>query len=174
VALVEDRRHHWRTLQYLAGLGEARIAAEHAEEVQALRTQYEEAMALRDNSLDDIAQAMAELATSSKAPAGLALALGSSLAGAATAGVAPSAETAVGVSDVPIYLDPADEHLCNDCGTCYQELPQFFEKTTQIIDGEARIVAHMIPGSIEKVEITPEIQKRIDRVRANCDAEIIR
>ncbi len=32
----------------------------------------------------------------------------------------------------------------------------------------------MVPGAAETVEVTPEIQKRIDRVRANCDAEIIR
>ncbi len=53
----------------------------------------------------------------------------------------------VGVADAPVWLDPADEPLCNDCGTCYQELPQFFEKTTMIIDGEARQVAQMIPGA---------------------------
>jgi pyruvate-ferredoxin/flavodoxin oxidoreductase len=173
VALVEERRRHWSILQDLAGVSAEKVSAEHAAEVQALRAQYEEAMALRDSSLDDIARAMSELVTSSKAPAGLALALGVSGAGAATAGAAPAA-VAVGVTGAPVYLDPADEHLCNDCGTCYQELPQFFEKTTQIIDGEAKTIAHMIPGSTEKVEVTPEIEKRIARVKANCDAEIIR
>ncbi|HEY5275219.1 MAG TPA: hypothetical protein VIK38_01565, partial [Coriobacteriia bacterium] len=64
--------------------------------------------------------------------------------------------------------------LCNDCGTCYQELPQFFEKTTMIIDGEARQVAQMIPGALERVEVTPQIASRIARVRKSCDAEIIR
>jgi pyruvate-ferredoxin/flavodoxin oxidoreductase len=74
----------------------------------------------------------------------------------------------------PIWLDTADEGLCNDCGTCYQELPQFFAKTTVVIDGQAQVIARMIPGAAESVEVTPEIAKRIDRVRANCDAEIIR
>ncbi|MBN2177695.1 MAG: 2-oxoacid:acceptor oxidoreductase family protein [Demequinaceae bacterium] len=174
VALVEERRHHWGTLQYLAGVGEAQIKAEYAEEIRTLRARYDEAVALRDSSLDDIAQAMAALVTSSKAPAGVALALGSSAVGSASTGAAASAEDAGGASGPPVYLDPADEHLCNDCGTCYQELPQFFEKTTQIIDGEARIIAHMIPGSTDNVEITPELEKRIARVKANCDAEIIR
>ena len=32
----------------------------------------------------------------------------------------------------------------------------------------------MIPGAVDTVEVTPEIGKRIDRVRANCDSEIIR
>ncbi len=74
----------------------------------------------------------------------------------------------------PVYLDPADETKCNDCGTCYQELPQFFEKKTAIIDGESRTIATMVPGALDSVQITPEIQKRIDRVKASCDAEIIK
>ena len=76
--------------------------------------------------------------------------------------------------DLPIYLDPADEALCNDCGTCYQELPQLFEKATVVIDGIARTVGRMIPGAVERIEVTPELQRRIDRVKATCDGEIIR
>ena len=94
-------------------------------------------------------------------------------AGAASA-PAPAAGAAVGVMTGPVHLDPADEHLCNDCGTCYQELPQFFEKVTVVIDGTARQIARMIPGAAERVEVTPEIAKRIERVKATCDAEIIR
>lgn len=71
-------------------------------------------------------------------------------------------------------LDPADEALCNDCGTCYQELPQFFARTTVVIDGEARVIARMIPGAAESVDVTPELAKRIERVEATCDAEILR
>ena len=92
---------------------------------------------------------------------------------AAPAAPAPAAGS-VAVVDYPIFLAAEDEPLCNDCGTCYQELPQFFEKTKLVINGESRVVARMIPGAIETVEITPEIAKRIERVRANCDAEIIR
>ena len=32
----------------------------------------------------------------------------------------------------------------------------------------------MIPGALDKVEITPDVRKRIDRVKATCDAEIIK
>ena len=56
----------------------------------------------------------------------------------------------------------------------YQELPQFFEKATIVVDGAAQQIARMIPGAAEKVEVTPEIAKRIERVKATCDAEIIR
>jgi pyruvate-ferredoxin/flavodoxin oxidoreductase len=48
-----------------------------------------------------------------------------------------------------------------------------FEKTKIVVDGQARDVARLIPGALERVEITPEIRARIKRVAANCDAEII-
>jgi pyruvate-ferredoxin/flavodoxin oxidoreductase len=172
VSLVEDRRRYWQTLQYLSGVHEAQLTALHRSDFDELRTLYDQAMQQRESSLDDIARAMSELATSSKAPVGLGFGGGSMGAGAAPA-VAPAA-TAVSVADGPVWLDPADILLCNDCGTCYQELPQFFEKTTMIIDGEVRQVAQMIPGAASTVEMTPEIEKRIARVRKTCDAEIIR
>jgi pyruvate-ferredoxin/flavodoxin oxidoreductase len=179
VALVEERRRHWQTLQYLSGQQQTRLSAEHRNEIAALTAQYEEAVAMRETSLDQIARAMSDLAASSKAPVGLGAALGvPAAAGAAapTAGAAAptAAPAAAGSADMPVSLDPADEALCNDCGTCYQELPMFFEKTTQIIDGEARTIAHMIPGSTAGVEVTPDLRKRIDRVKATCDAEIIK
>lgn len=92
-----------------------------------------------------------------------------------TAGAAPTTAAApVAEAARPIWLDPADEARCTDCGTCYQELPQLFEQTMVLIDGEARQVARMIPGALDGLEITPELQRRMDRVKANCDAEIIR
>ncbi|WP_024287503.1 2-oxoacid:acceptor oxidoreductase family protein [Cellulomonas sp. KRMCY2] len=173
VALVEERQRHWQTLRYLAGLHEAQLTAQHRDEVVALKAQYEEAAQLRETSLDDIARAMSDLAASSQAPVNLGAAARPSGASGTAAAAAPTGP-AVAVLDLPVYLDPADEHLCNDCGTCYQELPQLFEKTTAIIDGEARVIAHMIPGALDRVEITPDLLKRIDRVKATCDAEIIK
>jgi len=171
VSLVEDRRRYWQTLQYLAGVNEAQLTALHRADIEELRARYEEATSARESSLDDIARAMADLASSSQAPAGGALAgLTPTASAPAPAAAAPAAAPAQG----PIWLDTADEALCNDCGTCYQELPQFFTKTTVVIDGEARVIARMIPGATESVEVTPEIAKRIDRVKANCDAEIIK
>jgi pyruvate-ferredoxin/flavodoxin oxidoreductase len=175
VSLVEDRRSYWHTLQYLSGVHEAQLTALHRSDIEALRARFEEASTARETSLDDIAHAMSELATSSRAPAGTG---GPAVAGptavpvAVAAGTAPAAP-ADEATHAPVYLDPADEGLCNDCGTCYQELPQFFAKTTVVIDGESRVIARMIPGAIENVEVTPEIAKRIERVRATCDAEII-
>jgi len=176
VALVEERRRYWQTLQFLSGKHEQQLTAAHRAELQALQARYDEATQQRESSLDEIARAMSELASSTSAPAGLSVPLGLSsgpAAGAAPA-AAPAASSSVGVLSGPVYLDPADEPLCNDCGTCYQELPQFFQKATVVIDGEARTVARMIPGATETVEVTAEIRKRIDRVRATCDAEIIK
>jgi pyruvate-ferredoxin/flavodoxin oxidoreductase len=173
VHLVEERRRYWQTLQYLAGVNEATLTAQHREEVETLKAQYEELAQLRESSLDDIAQAMADLASSSQAPVSLG-GLFRPTGGGATQAAPAAGAAPVATSDRPIWLDPADEHLCNDCGTCYQELPQLFVKSTEVIDGEARIVAKMIPGALDKFVVTPDLQKRIDRVKATCDAEIIR
>ena len=43
-----------------------------------------------------------------------------------------------------------------------------------VINGETREVARIIPGVLERIEVTPELKARIKRVSANCDAEIIR
>ncbi len=174
VALVEDRRRYWHTLQYLSGGHEAASTSLQKADFDALRTMYDEAMTERESSLDDFARAMSELATSSKAPVGNGFGIPSTRTGAAPAAVAAPAAGAVALAEGPVWLDPVDQALCNDCGTCYQELPQFFEKVTVVINGQAQVVAQMIPGAAASVEVTPEIQKRIDRVRKTCDAEIIR
>ncbi|MDH4016798.1 MAG: pyruvate-flavodoxin oxidoreductase, partial [Actinomycetota bacterium] len=177
--LVEDRRRYWQTLQYLSGVHEGQLTALHRADFEELKASYEQATAARESSMDDIARAMSDLATSSRAPAGggLGAALPGSLGtggGPTAASAAPAPAGAVDTLAGPIHLDPADEPLCNDCGTCYQELPQFFEKATIVVDGSAQQIARMIPGAAETVEVTPEIAKRIERVKATCDAEIIR
>jgi pyruvate-ferredoxin/flavodoxin oxidoreductase len=175
VALVEDRKRHWQTLQFLSGQREAQLSAQHLAEVKALEERYAQAVDERESSLDAIAAAMADLATSSGAPAGLAPGV---LGGAIGAGAGPSSsaapgEAAAGGGARPIWLDPADEARCNDCGTCYQELPSLFEKATIMVDGEAQVVGRMIAGALDGLEVTPELAKRMARVKATCDAEII-
>ena len=145
-------------------------------DIDALQARYDEAMAGRESSLDDIVSTMTALATSSAAPVGLGTTISTGrpdAVGASGAAQASSAPCSVAVADRAVWLDPADQSRCTDCGTCYQELPQIFEKTTVMIDGSAKVVARMIPGALDTLEITPEVQARIDRVRATCDAEII-
>ncbi|WP_157593317.1 hypothetical protein, partial [Sedimentibacter sp. B4] len=65
---------------------------------------------------------------------------------AAPATEAAAATTAV--VDRPIWLDPEDLAKCNDCATCYQELPQLFEKATIVVDGSPRTVGRMRPDAL--------------------------
>ncbi len=83
VHLVEDRRRYWQTLQYLSGVHEAQLTALHRTDLEELRAQYEQATAARESSLDDIAAAMAELATSSRGSVGLPTGFGGAAAGGA-------------------------------------------------------------------------------------------
>ncbi|MGB4272129.1 MAG: hypothetical protein WBJ44_07010, partial [Propionicimonas sp.] len=60
-----------------------------------------------------------------------------------------------------------------DCATCYQELPQLFEKATIVLDGQPKTVGRMRPEALDGLELTAELTARITRVKATCDAEII-
>jgi pyruvate-ferredoxin/flavodoxin oxidoreductase len=172
VALVEDRRRNWQTLQFLAGQSETVLAARHRVEVNEWTARYGDAIDARESALDVIAKAMADLATASGAPAGGALRLG--LFGAPMAAPAEEpASAATAVADRPIWLDPEDLPRCNDCATCYQELPALFEKATIVVDGNPQTVGRMRPDALEGLELTAELQARIARVKATCDAEII-
>ena len=92
------------------------------------------------------------------------------VAGAAAA----SAGAATAVADTLVSYDIADQVKCTDCKTCYQDLPELFEKTRIVVDGQSKEVARLIPGALAKVKVTAELKSRIARVVANCDSEIIR
>ena len=127
-------------------------------------------MTLRDSSLDTFARAMSELAASSKAP----VAAARSIPITPVAGAAATAGAATAVADALVTYDIADQVKCTDCKTCYQDLPELFEKTRVVVDGESKDVAQLIPGALAKVKVTAELKSRIARVVANCDSEIIR
>ena len=88
----------------------------------------------------------------------------------ATAPAAASAPAAG--SDAIVSIE--DSTKCTNCKTCYQDLSEIFEKTRIVVNGESREVARIIPGALERVTVTAELKSRIQRVSANCDAEIIR
>lgn len=170
VHLVTERRKYWRTLQYLAGLQIASMDVAHRNEVEALKGRYEALAAERENSLDEIAKAMSELAAASGAPASRGGFAG--LAPTATAAPAAAAPAAAGgAAIVSMTADAAEK--CTNCKTCYQDLPELFEKTTAIVDGKPKEVGHLIAGAVDKVAVTDELKAKIARVIANCDAEII-
>ena len=189
VALVEDRKHYWQTLQYLAGIGAEPVVDDHLDqELAELRTRYDQALADREASMDAIAQTMVNLVMA-KDPSTVSI----NLPGLTGAAAAPSAGPSAGSNPTPapgstrpsaspaasapakpaVWLDPKDQPRCNDCGTCYQELPQFFERTTILVDGQPQQVARFKEGSLNGVTITPELAARIERVRDTCDSEII-
>ena len=126
---------------------------------------------MHKKSLDAIARAMSELAASTKAPVGIGKTIPIVPMAAGAAAPAAACVTAA-VAEALVMLE--DSSKCTNCKTCYQDLPELFEKTRIVVDGESRDVARLIPGALEKVSVTPELKARIKRVSANCDAEIIR
>ncbi|HME86509.1 MAG TPA: pyruvate-flavodoxin oxidoreductase, partial [Roseiarcus sp.] len=177
VHLVQERRKNWRTLQYLAGLDVEKLDADHHAEVEALKRQYKDATEARESSIDSIARAMSELAASSRAPSSGAPSSGGVAGGVTTRLIAASrseaAPAAKGDGSALVTLAEADVPKCNNCKTCYQEIPELFEKTRIVVDGASKEVGHLIPGALEHIKVTPELKARIARVAANCDAEII-
>ncbi|MCE1236071.1 MAG: 2-oxoacid:acceptor oxidoreductase family protein [Hyphomicrobiales bacterium] len=172
VHLVTERRKYWRTLQYLAGRPIAAMDLAHRNEVEALKSRYATLAAEKDHSLDEIAKAMSELAASSRAPAGRGSFAGATSAASAAPAAPASASAAAGKPLVSMVEDAAAR--CTACKTCWQDIPELFEKTTVMVDGKAKEVGHLIPGAVETVAVTEDLKARIARVVDNCDAEIIR
>ncbi|WP_210417023.1 2-oxoacid:acceptor oxidoreductase family protein [Brenneria corticis] len=171
IELVEERRKYWRMLQHLAGLHEGKMAAEHDAAINALMERYQAAVRQREVSMDDIARAMSRLAASSKAPPVNAGAIPvQTVDDTPSSAPSPKADSE---AEALITLSPEDQAKCTNCKTCYQDVPEIFERTRIVINGESREIAHMIPGVLERIKITPDLKRRIERVAANCDAEII-
>ena len=172
VHLVTERRKYWRTLQYLSGLQIAEMDSAHRAEIDALQSKVATLTSEREDSLDDFARAMSELAASSSAPASRGL-------GGLGGLVAPSAPArtngapVAAVDDAPVHVDDADLPKCTNCKTCYQDLGEIFEKTTIMVDGAAKEIGHIKPHALDHLKVTAELKGRIARVVANCDAEII-
>ena len=174
VAMSEGRRRNWHLLQYMAGRHVASLSALHKRDVEALQAQYDAAMKQREASLDEIAQAMSELAASATTSAPVApVSLSAGVTAAPARPAAAAAPTGPACS-VPVSLAAEDQPLCTDCKTCYTDLPEIFERTKLVVDGVAKDVARVIPGVLDTLTVTDDIERRIRKVIATCDAEIIR
>jgi len=178
VDLTEERRRNWRMLEYLSGLHIDRLNEEHLKEVDEWRQQYQQSNQQREGSIDAIARGMSELATASNAP------LGSSAGMTETALPMPrsnrqtaqsQAAGGAGAAQTLPLVSIAEEVMakCTNCKTCYQDLSELFEKTTIVVEGKAMEVSRVIPGALEKIQITPEIIAKASRIADDCDAEII-
>ena len=186
VELVEDRQFNWQLLRFLAGR-DAELSAKDAQKaLDALQKEVASAQQAREEGIDQIAKALAALATA-KDPSTVAIpAFGGGVP--ASGGPAPSAAPAPGndpfpaasrpglgpvPAGSPIWLSDQDVPKCTDCATCYQELPAIFEQTTIVVDGEAKNVSHLKPGALADLALTPELVAVMQRVKDTCDAEII-
>lgn len=124
--------------------------------------------------MDSIARGMAELASVSGAPAaGTATVPLSSIGLPSRPQEAPPSPTATAAQPL-VEIAADDMSKCTNCRTCYQDLSELFEKTKIIVDGQPKEVSRVIPGVLEKVELTAELIHRASRVADDCDAEIIR
>lgn len=183
VHLVEDRRAHWELLQFLAGQRTRQLTSAHTVALERLRAEFEDATRARESSLDEIARAMSELAATGGPATGpgfvppppLASASAASVVGARALSAPRQAAAALAeASTAVVTLLENDQTLCSDCKTCYTEMPELFESATFIENGVSRRVARMIPGALERLELTPANLARIRKVIDNCDSEIIR
>ncbi len=171
VELTLERRRHWRMLEYLGGVYIERMEKQHREELQSLQLKYQAANEARQDSIDSIARGMAELASASGAPANIDIPVS---LGVTAAPVAENSGDVSAVSGQPLVeILEQDQAQCTNCKTCYQDLSELFEKTTLLVDGEAREVSRVIPGVLEKIQLTPELIQRAARVADDCDVEII-
>jgi pyruvate-ferredoxin/flavodoxin oxidoreductase len=176
IELVAERRRNWRMLQYLSGLHIDRLNEAHSEQLAEWQQKYRDSRQERESSIDSIANAMSELASSSSAPLGGDSLIPTVLAPSAAGDAAPKAAAkgeAPKAGGLPV-IAVEDMPNCTNCKTCYQDLGEVFEKTKIIVGGETKEVSRVIPGILEKIEITPELLRRASRVAADCDAEIIR
>ena len=155
-----------------------RLDEEHRISMEALQAKYMDAVQQRESSIEGIAQAMADLAAASQAPAATAanvipIVPVGGVSAASSQAASAKVSTASPASSALVRLDEADQVKCTDCSSCYQDLPELFEKIRIVVDGESREVGHLKVAALASIKPTDELKNRIKRVAANCDAEII-
>ena len=177
VDLTEERRRNWRMLEYLSGLHIDRLNEEHLKEVSEWREKYQQSNQERESSIDAIARGMSELATASAAPLGSGAGMTETplpMPRPSRQGTETAKMGAAGAGQQPLVsIAENDMAKCTNCKTCYQDLSELFEKTTIVVEGRAMEVSRVIPGSLAKTELTPELIAKASRIADDCDAEII-
>ena len=158
-------------LEYLSGLHIERMEAEHQRELEDWQQKYQQSKVARESSIDSIARGMAELAAASAAPATIAI----PQASITSAKLAPPALQQQAPQSGPLVEIAEDDMAkCTNCKSCYQTVSELFEKTRILVDGSAQEVGRVIPGVLDKVQLTSELIQRASRAANECDAEIIR
>lgn len=170
VALCEERLRNWKMLQQLSGQSVNQLELGYQQQIEQWRQRYDQAMEDKELTIDSMANGLAELAMTagSFSPSNSipVTQIDSSESGASSAPAAGG--------DQPIVVINDDEKAeCNDCKSCYQQVSELFEKTTIIDNGEAKVVAQVIPGAVDSVTLTDDLVRRAERIVDECDAEII-
>jgi pyruvate-ferredoxin/flavodoxin oxidoreductase len=151
------------------------METDHRRALDDWQQKYQQANGARENAIDSIARGMAELASASGAPATSIEGIPVTVASAAQTATRIPAPASQNQDDGPLVeITTEDLPKCTNCKTCYQDLGELFEKTKIVVDGSAKEVSRVIPGVLDKIEITPELVQRASRVADDCDAEIIR
>ncbi len=175
VELTEERLRHWRMLEYLGGLHVERMEESHRRELEEWQQRYQQSKDARESSIDSIARGMAELASASGAPASHpSQSLPLSEITTTVTSDEPKPVGAGGSEGPLVDISAEDMPKCTNCKTCYQDVSELFERTKIVVDGQPKEVSRVIPGALDKVEITPELIQKCSRVADDCDAEIIR
>lgn len=172
VALCEERLRNWRMLQYLSGQHMKQVELSYQQQLEQLRQRYEQAMEDKELTIDNMANGLAELAMAAGSFASNTFDPNNRIAVTQIDSSTSTAPAAAG--NLPIVVINEDEKAdCNDCKSCYQQVSELFQKTTIIHNGEAKVVAQVIPGAVDSVTLTDDLVRRAERIVDECDAEII-
>lgn len=166
ISLTEERLRNWRMLQYISGQQLVKIEQDHQLQIKQWQQRYEQAIEAKEQTIDSIANGLAELAMTANAS--------SSKQTIPVKEVEAAAASSSAATDKPlVFIADEDQGKCTDCKTCYQQLSELFEKVTIVDNGAAKIVSRVIPGALENIVIDDELINRAARVVEQCDAEII-
>ena len=168
IALTEERLRNWRMLQTISGQQMINLEQEYHLQLAQWQQRYQQANDAKELAIDNMANGLAELAMA---------------AGPVEADQtipvrqihdSPSEHKVEVTTKQPLVeINEQQQSQCTDCKTCYQQLPELFEKTTIVDNGKAKQVASIIPGVLDKIQITRELIARAQHIADECDAEII-
>lgn len=164
IALTEERLRNWRMLQTISGQQIKNLEQNYQLQLAQWQQRYQQANDEKEQAIDTIANGLAELANAAEQTIPVTQIDDSPV----------DIKKEVTTNKQPLVeINEQQQNRCTDCKTCYQQLPELFEKTTVIDDGKAKQVGSIICGVLGKTKITAELIARAQHVADECDAEII-
>jgi pyruvate-ferredoxin/flavodoxin oxidoreductase len=171
IALTEERLRNWRMLQYLSGHQIHQLEGRYQADIEKWKALYHQSVEANEQAIDDMANGLAELASLTTPTTTTKSDLEIPVTQLDVEDKTESSQTQY--SKPLVAINEQDQAQCTDCKTCYQQLPELFEKTTIVKNGSAKVVSRVIPNALQSLVITPEIIERAARIADECDAEII-